>query len=321
MKKTLIISALALTAVAAFAQDKTAAKPAATPAKPAATAAPQGDPVVISANGVSITKSEFEEAIKTLPPQYQAYAMGPQKKQFAEDYLRMRLLANEGMAAGLDKSPAIQKQLDLMRQNLVASEQAKTIEKSINVTDADAKAYYDQHKSEYEQVKARHILVAFAGGPAAPKGEGKKALTDEEAKKKAEDTRAKLAAGAAFAEHAKKESDDTGSGQNGGDLGAFSRGQMVPEFEKAAFEAKVNEITPVVKTQFGYHIIQVTAHEFTPFDQVKPSIEKELKQKKMQEALDSIKDKANPKSDEAYFNPPPAAMPNPAPAPAPAKKQ
>jgi len=322
VKKTLIIFALALTAVAGLAQDKKAAPaPAAKPAAPA-TAKPAGDdPVVITANGMNVTRSEFEGAIKTLPAEYQQFAMGPGKKQFAEDYLKMKLLAAEGMKQGLDKAPNVTRQIALMKDNLVATETVHKIEGNINIGDDDVKKYYDEHKNEYEEVRARHILIAPKGSPAAQHGEGKKELTDDEAKAKAEDLRKKLVAGANFEDLAKTESDDTGSGSRGGDLGAFAHGQMVPEFEKAAFDAKVGEVTPVVKTQFGYHIIKVESHAFTPIEQVKPAIEKQLRQKKLQDAIESLKNNANAKFDDAYFAPPPPPAAPAAAAPASPEKK
>jgi len=195
-----------------------------------------------------------------------------------------------------------------MRENLVATAELKKIDSSITVSDAEIQKAYADNAKQYEQVKARHILIAPKGSPAAQAG---KELTDEQAKAKAEDLRKQIVAGANFDELAKKESDDTGSGARGGDLGSFSRGQMVPEFEEAAFKAKVGEVTPVVKTQFGYHIIKVEAHDNTPLDQVRPTIEKNLKQTKLHAALDAMKDNAHPTFDEAYFGPPPAAVPAP----------
>jgi peptidyl-prolyl cis-trans isomerase C len=290
-KTTVTIMALALSAAVALAQDKPAAAPAA-----------GDDPVVISAPGVQVHKSEFEAALKTLPQEYQQFAQGPGKRQFAEDYVRMKLLAAEGVQAGLDKDPEVVSQLALMRENLVANAQLKKIDASIKPADADLKAYYESHKNDYEQVKARHILIAFKGSAAAQAG--KPDLTEEQAKAKAEDLRKQIMAGANFEELAKKESDDTGSGSRGGDLGAFGRGQMVPEFEKAAFDAKPGEIPPVVRTQYGYHVIKVEAHEYTPFDTVKGSIEKTVHQEKIKTALDDLKSKAT--FSDTYFAPPAA---------------
>jgi peptidyl-prolyl cis-trans isomerase C len=320
VKKNLMTIVLALAATAVFAQDK---KPAAAPAPAPAqnkVVIEDADPVIITAGDLKIRKSEFEAAIKTLPDQYQQFAMGPGKKQFAEDYLRMKILANQGMKDNLQNDPDVVKQLNLMRENLVASAEVKKIEAGLPIADADLKKAYDENKKDYEQVTARHILIAFKGSPAAQAG--KKELTDAEAKAKAEDIRKQLVAGADFAELAKKESDDTGSGARGGDLGSFGHGQMVPEFEEAAFATKPGEISPVIKTQYGYHIIKVEKHDSTPFDQVKAGLEKNLRQKKLQEAIESIKDTNKPVYNEAYFPPPPPAEAKPATtAPAPKKPE
>ena len=301
MKKAIItVSALAL-ALVALAQDKPAAPPA--PATPAPATATNPDPVIITAGTVAIHKSDFETAVKSLPAEYQSYALGPGKKQFADDYLRMKLLAAEGLKNGLDKETDVVKQLNLLRENLVAQEELKRLDSNIAVSDADLKKAYDENKKEYEQVKARHILIAFKGSPAAQKG--KKELTDAEAKAKAESIRAEIIAGKAkFEDLAKKDSDDTESGKNGGELGSFGRGQMVPEFEQVAFGAKVGDVTPVVRTQFGYHIIKVEEHSSTPFEQVKPTLEKNVKQKKLKDTLDAMKESAKPVYDDAYFAPP-----------------
>ncbi|HEY4642764.1 MAG TPA: peptidylprolyl isomerase, partial [Thermoanaerobaculia bacterium] len=232
MKKATIILALALAAPAVFAQSKPAA-----PAPAATATAANPDPVIMSAGNVTIHKSEFEAALKTLPAEYQGMLQQPTgRKQFADDFLRMRLLASEGTKAGLQNDPDVVTQLNLMRDNLVATAELKKIDSSITVSDAEVQKAYADNATNYEQVKARHILIAPKGSPAAQAG---KDLTDEQAKAKAEDLRKQIVAGANFEELAKKESDDTGTGARGGDLGSFNRGQMVPEFEQAAFAAKV----------------------------------------------------------------------------------
>jgi peptidyl-prolyl cis-trans isomerase C len=323
VKKTLsIMFALALCATLAFAQDKPAdakkATPVAPPAAAAAPAQPAADPIVIAAGDLTIRQSEFENALKTLPAEYQQYAMGAGKRQFADDYLRMKMLSTEGMKAGLDKDPEVVRQLGLMRENLVANAQLQKIEKGINVTDEDLMKLYESKKKEYEQVSAKHILIAFKGSPAAQSG--KPELTEEQAKAKATELRKQILAGASFEELAKKESDDTGSGANGGELGDFNHGQMVPEFEQAAFAAKVGDVTEPVRTQYGYHIIKVEKHGTTPFDQVKSFLERNERQTKLQAQLDAMKSSAKVTYNDAYFGPPaPAAAPaaNPATTPKP----
>ena len=310
MKKTTpFVMALALAGSLAMAQEKAAPKAAApAPATvPVQAQAQPGDTVIITAGAITITKAEFETAVKTLPEQYQQFAMNQGKKQFAEDFLRLKLLAAEGMKNGLDKDPDVLKQLGLLRENLVAQAQLARLDKSVEISEAETKAAFDANQKDYEQVHARHILIAYKGSPAAQTG--KKELTEDEAKAKAQDIRRKLAAGSKFEDLAKTESDDIGSAANGGDLGSFGHGQMVPEFEKAAFETKPGETSDVIRTQFGYHIIKVESREVTPFAGVKDKLTHDLHQKKLQEQLDKLKVDAKPQFNDAYFAAPPPAEP------------
>lgn len=326
MKKSMIITALALSSVAAFAQTTPQSNAAAKPAATATTNAPAADPVVITAGTVQVRQSEFEQAVRSLPQEYQAMVAGQGKRQFAEDYLRMKMLAAEGQKRGLDKDPDVLTQLNLMRENLIAQAALKQIENGITVSDADAQKAYETNKADYEEVKARHILISYKGSK-APQKAGAPERTKEQAKAYAEDLRKKIIAGADFAELAKKESDDTGSGANGGDLGSFGHHQMVAPFEDAAFAAKVGEIPPVVETEFGFHIIKVESHDYTPFAQVKDILQRDTKQKKVQATLEALKESAKPTFSETYFAAPPATPPmgsmsmdnsaTPAPAPKP----
>ena len=146
------------------------------------------------------------------------------------------------------------------------------------MTDADIQAYYTQHRSQYEvkeQVKVRHILIAVP--------QGADAQTDAAAKAKAQDILKQLKNGGNFAELASKYSDDPGSKTAGGELGFLDRGKTVPEFDKAAFTLAPGQISDMIKTQFGYHILQVeekkTAH-LKPLDEVKAEIVPILEQQK-----------------------------------------
>lgn len=135
-------------------------------------------------------------------------------------------------------------------QYLLISHQSE--KNKVQIPEPKLKEYYEANKQRYsrpEQVQARHILL---------KTEGK---DDAAVKKQAEDLVKQLRAGGDFAALAKQFSDDPGSKENGGDLGYFERGRMVPEFEQAAFSQAVNAIGDPVKTQYGYHIIQVTGKQ------------------------------------------------------------
>ena len=158
--------------------------------------------------------------------------------------------------------------LDLLRQKAAMDD--------IKVTDEELKKYYNEYKPK---VRASHILV------------------DDE--KTAKEIKAKLEKGEDFAKLAKQYSKDTGSAQNGGDLGWFGPGKMVEEFEKAAYTLNVGEISNPVKTQFGYHIIKVTDKEKKKsFDEMREEIEYEVKKSKLdtskvQSKLDELMKEAN----------------------------
>lgn len=294
--------ALAAVLVIGTAQAQTpAAAPAvpATPeAAPAAAPAP-ADPVVISAGTIEVRRSEFENAIRSLPNEYQQYALGPGKRQFAQDVLRMKLLAAAGRQQGLDQSPEIQTQLDMMRDNLVANALVQRVQASFTLDEAALRQAYEANKAQYEKSNARHILIAFKGSPAAQPG--KPELTEEEAKAKAEDLRKKIEGGASFEELAKTESDDVGSGANGGSLGEFARGQMVPEFEQAAFTAAIGTVSEPVRTQFGFHLIRVDSRGAAPFEEVRPTLERAERQQRVQAYLEQLTNDAKPTFDAAYF--------------------
>ena len=158
------------------------------------------------------------------------------------------------------------------------------------VTTQDLQAYYDQHRDEYrlpEQVKVSHILIKTP----LPAADGKvddKAV--EAARVKAEDVLKQVKAGGDFAKLAEKYSDDPGSAKNGGSLGLIGRGRTVPEFEKAAFSLPKGQISDLVKSSYGYHIIRVDdkqdAHMKT-LEEVKGDIEPILKQQKAQRAAEN----------------------------------
>jgi len=158
----------------------------------------------------------------------------------------------------------------------------KNIAEKTKVTEADAKKFYDDNPDKFKQepsVKASHILC---GVEASATAEEKK-----KAKEKAEALLKKIKAGEDFATLAKSESTCPSSKQ-GGDLGFFSKGQMVAPFEKAAFALKPGEVSDVVETQFGYHIIKLTEKKeggTIKFDEVKEKIENYLKNLKIQKAI------------------------------------
>ena len=142
--------------------------------------------------------------------------------------------------------------------------------------------------------------------PAVP---GKPELSDDEAKAKAESIRKRIAGGEDFAKIAKEESDDTSSGEKGGDLGEFKKGMMVPPFETAAFALKPGELSEPVLTPFGYHIIQVQTHTVKTLADVKPEILAKLKPDVARKAVADLTDRTKVDISDSFFGPAPPAAP------------
>src|SRR5699024_10332634 len=138
--------------------------------------------------------------------------------------------------------------------------------------------------------EASHILIAVKdeeSEESAPQQQAPQSdLTDEEAKQKAEDLKKQLDEGADFGELAKEESHDTGSAENNGALGYVQKGQMVEGFDKALFELEKGEVSDVVKSEFGYHIIK--RHDEENIEDELPQIKKQMVSKKIQENQDKV---------------------------------
>jgi hypothetical protein len=191
---------------------------------------------------------------------------------------------------------------------LMANVLAGQVGKDSQISEADVRQYYEAHKGEFETVHARHILIRFQGST-VPVRAGQKDLTTDEALAKAQEIRKKIQDGADFATLAKAESDDTGSGANGGELPPFRHGQMVPSFETAAYALKPGELSEPVKSQFGYHIILVISHDTKPFEEVRADLENRMKPEQNSKAINKfIADlqKARPPVFDPEFFPPPA---------------
>ena len=177
------------------------------------------------------------------------------------------MMAQEARARKLDQSAAVKAKIALQSDQILANAVYQELTAG-DPDDAALRAYYDAHKQDWDEVKARHILIRMQGSR-VPLREGHKDLTEEEALAKAKEVRAKIVAGAKFEDEAKIESDDTGSGENGGDLGTFGAGQMVPEFDEVVFKAPVGQVTEPIKTAYGYHLILVEERKSKPFEEAR----------------------------------------------------
>ena len=253
---------------------------------------------------------QFDAMLKNIKPQILAGLVV--RKLIASECAREKITVTPEETAGEVTSfeATLPKKIsldDFLKQNGITrknferdvGEQVK-IEKLLKITpstDKEIKAYYDENKKNYEipeTVNARHILIAVDA--ADDKGKKKAKM------KKAKDLLKQLDKGEDFAKLA-KENSDCPSKAKGGSLGEFPRGNMVPAFEKAAFSLKSNEVSKVVKTEFGYHIIQNIGHNpprTIAYDDVKGQIAFRLKSRKVQKKLESLVDKLKAKAKIEY---------------------
>jgi peptidyl-prolyl cis-trans isomerase C len=277
-----------------------------TPPKPEATTTPGAKPevapdtVVLTVGTEKMTRAEFERLLSTFSEQIRARAQGTGKKLLADQLAELMAMAQEAKKRGIDKKPETQQQLAFQKDQVLAGTLMKDLSNNVKPDEAAERAYYEQHKGEYETVKASHILIRFKGSP-VPVRKDQKDLTEEEALARAQDIRKKLVAGEDFAMLAKLNSDDTQSGANGGSLGPFTRGRMVPAFDQAAFSLPVGQVSEPIKTQFGYHLIKVDEHSTKPFEEARAEITPKMKPEMARKAAEEIRKQTPITLNEAYF--------------------
>ena len=245
--------------------------------------------ILATVNGKNITKQEAETFVNASSPQAHFAGLDKSQQDMIVDRLIEKTLFTELAAKeGIDKKPEFQRNMEKIKEELLVNMWMKEQMDNAVVSDSEAKAFYDKNVDKFKQkdsVHARHILVK----------DEKEAQTiiDEMKGLKGDALKAK------FIELAKSKS--TGpSGPKGGDLGSFTKGQMVPEFSKAVWALNVGDITTApVKTQFGYHVIYLEEKKpasSVPYEQVKDKIVASLKQqqfaKKVAEVAKELKSKA-----------------------------
>jgi parvulin-like peptidyl-prolyl isomerase len=257
------------------------------------------DTVVLQVGDFKLTAQQFDQLIDILPEQMRTVARGSGRKQFGDNLARMLVLAQEAKRRKLDETPAAQVQALFQMNNVLAGLMYQQITKETKADEADLRKFYADHKTEFEQVSARHILVRFQGSP-VPVKPGQKDLTADEALAKALELETKIKAGADFSKLATDESDDAGTAVKGGDLGFFRHGAMVPSFEQAAFAMNAGQVSEPVKSQFGYHIIKVEAVK--SFDDVKADVEKRMAPEMATKAMEELQKKSSVVYNTEFFN-------------------
>jgi peptidyl-prolyl cis-trans isomerase C len=242
-------------------------------------------------NGEVITVDDVNRLYAKLPLQMREnYEKSGGKKQFLETYINKRLLVQEALKSNFHKQPDIAANLNDARESAMFDLYVRNVVANEVISDADLRKYFEEHKAEFavpERVKARHIIVTpvnqavvnTAGDNAANEAEAKAKIARIVEKEKPNPE--------TFAAIAMRLSED-GSATSGGDLGWFGRGQMVEEFEQAAFALEPGQISDVVKTNFGYHLILVEAKQKggeRSFEQARSAVRDRLLQERADKVL------------------------------------
>ena len=242
------------------------------------------DPVVAKVNGQPIHLSDLKDAEQTLPANMRAMPQQTLLPMLLDQVIDGRALVDEARKSGLDKDPAVQRQVTAAEDRAL---QTAMLSKEVapTITDDALHARYNQEyagKPGEAEVHARHILVDS-------EADAKKII-------------AELKGGADFAALAKQYSKDPGGAKDGGDLGFFKKDEMVPEFADAAFALQPGQVTPEpVHTQFGWHVIQVLDRrnaEPPSFEQARD----DLRQKMIQEGVQQAVAKARAAASVEKFN-------------------
>lgn len=241
--------------------------------------------VLATVNGEAITEKDYQDYLKLRQTQQAPISDKEKEKKVVLDEMVNRvLLVQNAVTNKLDEEPDVYFQIKRQRENVLARAMVRKYLKDTPISDDDVKKRYDQevektHKLEY---RARHILT--------------------ETEVEAREIIKQLDKGASFADLAKKKSVDVRSGKEGGDLGWFNQGAMVPEFFDAVVAMKKGQTTKdPVKTDFGWHVIKVEdsrSLKVPPFEQIKPNIRQLVQQEKIDAMVKELKDKGKVKINE-----------------------
>lgn len=227
---------------------------------------------------------DFDDFLQS-NPRFQEQAQGPEKDQLRKQYGELKVIAERARKEGLDRDDATRLQMMLDEAQVFAGAYLAELQTEADklVSAAEVNKYYQDHLADFDEVRVRHILISSqleeeeAGGNDGKEkkpAQKPKMFTKEDAHKKAQLILDRARKGEDFAKLAKENSDDPGSKDNGGEYDFFGRGKMVPEFEKAAFELKPGEVSGLVETQFGFHIIKLEARRTA----ASPAIDQKVRQ-------------------------------------------
>ena len=231
------------------------------------------DKILAKVGTLTVTEQEVNDFLMELGARGQGYNTPDGRRAILEQIISSKLLLIDARHNLLETEPEFKAELAKLRENLLINYAGNKVLSSVKVTDEEVKKYYEDNIDRFQQgatVNADHILV--------------------DSEEKALEILAKIEGGEMTFADAAKQYSSCPSGQRGGNLGDFGRGQMVPEFDTAVFELEVDEITKTpVKTQFGYHLIKLNSKSESsvmPFDQIAPQLTDMVLGEKRREAYE-----------------------------------
>jgi parvulin-like peptidyl-prolyl isomerase len=232
--------------------------------------------------------NDFDAFIQS-DPQMAQQAQGPRREEIKKKYGEFKVVADLARKEKLDQDDATKLQMLIDRSQILRNAYLSDLDKNAEklVSDAEIEQYYNDHKDEFEKVRVRHILV---GTQAPPGSDPSKTLSKDEARKKAQSVLERAKKGEDFVKLVEENSDDPGSKSKGGEYEFARKSGMVQAFEDASFNLKPGEISDLVETDFGYHIIKLEERRTAqPTEQgTRQDIIDKMKQEKIEARINEI---------------------------------
>ncbi len=237
------------------------------------------DPHLVAVvGGEKIMDTDIEALLNEIPEQArQRYASVEGKRELVQSLAEIKMLSLEAKKQGIDRSPDVKRKIDFMGEQMLARELAENTVDKITISDEELSGYYHDNREQFStgpRVKLRHILL--------------------DSESEAQAVLARLKKGEDFSALAREKS-RCPSSQQGGELGWATKGMMVPEFEDAAFALKKGQMSEVVKSSYGYHVIMcddVEAARQLDLEEVRDTIRQQLKSEKSEETVSALIEQA-----------------------------
>jgi peptidyl-prolyl cis-trans isomerase C len=276
-------------------------QPAATPATPPAPVSP--DTVVAEVNGRKYTAAELDKLITMLPGQYQQ--MAKSQPQILSQVFLMQRLAEDALKVGLDQKEPYKEQLEMQRIQVLSTAELSNVTNTMPVTEEEQQKYYKDNPDKFKEVKVSVIHIGFSPPNAKPTADGKKLVTEADAKASIEDIAKQIQGGGDFGKLARDLSDDKASAAKDGDFGVIKQDSPYPPaLKNAVFALKQGELSAPIKQANGFYLVRAEEINQRSFNESVVQIVPAVRQAKFQEWLKGMQAQYSVKvENQGYFTP------------------